>query len=470
MESEVATLDDLVAQAAWMRGLAQRLLGDRDEADDVVQDAWLSAMRFPPLRGQTLRPWFATVVRNLVRSRMRHDARRQAREELYGSSAASPDAEAQLAQRQIERRLAELVLALDEPYRQTILLHFHEGRSSADIARAEGLPEGTVRWRLKRALDELRGRLGAGDHEGKAALGVLVPIAGHRPALLPSPATLARLTLAKTKAIVALAGAVAALAVATAGVRAHRYRAQPLASAPRLHAVAPATTMAMASPRPMAASPASAALVRDPARAPVTGASDAITPARVLTGITGIVRDSRGVLAAHVPVTLRSLAGTGAADRTTMTDDDGQFSYALRTRSRFALTAELPGEPAARLELEVLAKSAQGLDAISSSPMTSASFATIDVTLAAGARRLPARRSRPETESQRWCCHHAIVIGDVVDGRACLKIDDGGLGDQGGCEVYGLKTQVACHHYTRGGFSTGDLSRTDRLDCDGNLM
>ena len=57
--------------------------------------------------------------------------------------------------------LAKTVLALVEPYRTTVLLRYFEGLSSAEIARRTGVPSATVRWRLMRALEELRGKLDA---------------------------------------------------------------------------------------------------------------------------------------------------------------------------------------------------------------------------------------------------------------------------------------------------------------------
>jgi RNA polymerase sigma-70 factor (ECF subfamily) len=498
MAHDLATLDDLLAHAAWMRGLARRLLGDGDEADDVVQDAWLSALRLPPARGHTLRPWMATVILNLVRSRARSGARTRAREQLFGSPDPAPAAEEMLVQLQTERKLAQLVLALDEPYRRTILLRFHDGQSSAEIAREEGIPEGTVRWRLKYGLDELRRRFAKDEPggEGKVALGALVPLVGPRslPPAVPVPAAatgsswLARAALLPGKAVLTAAGAAAAFAVVAAGVH-HHHHARTLAPAPRLVATAQTEKTASApvlppepaalqedpgqpapdvEPAHLAPSPPSASMAAGEPLPPVP----APTP---LTAITGIVRDSRGQAAAGVPVTLRTLVGSGAADRSTTTDQAGRFNYQLQPHSKVVLTAELQGEPAARLEIEVPAKSAISLDAEPSLGSTGASFATIDVALGPTPRRSPAGAGGkahpvPGAPLSRWCCRHAFMEGDLVYGRACLKFDDNTRSDQSGCALYGLKAQISCHHYTHGGLSTGDLSRTERLDCDGRLL
>jgi AcrR family transcriptional regulator len=74
---------------------------------------------------------------------------------------------------QTERRITELVLALDEPFRSTLLLRYYEGRTAAQIARAAEVPPGTVRWRLKTGLDRVRAELDRGEDRRWRAL--LVP-------------------------------------------------------------------------------------------------------------------------------------------------------------------------------------------------------------------------------------------------------------------------------------------------------
>jgi hypothetical protein len=171
---------------------------------------------------------------------------------------------------------------------------------------------------------------------------------------------------------------------------------------------------------------------------------------------------------------LQTLSGSGTADRTTATDETGRFSYHVQANRRFVVTAELQGEPAARLEFEVPTKSAISVDASSLFTSTASSFATIDVTLGAPTRRSVPRavKARPAAGAplSRWCCHDAFLEGDLVYGHACLRLEDNGQSQQSGCDLYGLKAQLSCHHYTRGGLSTGDLSRTNRLDCDGQLL
>jgi RNA polymerase sigma factor (sigma-70 family) len=467
-----ATVEDLLAHSDWMRDLARRLLGDRDEAEDVVQEAWVNALRLPPSRTDSLRPWIATVILNLVRSRARRDARTRARDHLLGGPDSAPAADEQLCRRQTERLLAELVLALEEPYRGTILRRFHDGCTSAEIARKEGVPEGTVRWRLKYALDELRRGFSRQEASNKkVALQALFPVAGA-PVAWPGFASAAQwlgqaTALLPGKAILTGTSTAAALAAITIGVVNAPVPPAPPAK-PRVVASVPLSTAGSAPAAPaLFASPSPAEL--PPAPAIQTSAAPAAAAA--LAAIDGVVRDSRGEPAANVPVTLRALGGSGAADRTTITDHAGRFRYEVVPNNRFVLTAELKGEPAARIEIATPKSSATAPDS-PAEDVSGSSFATINVALAVAPRKSKRfEKSRTlASPISRWCCREAFLEGDMVYGRACLRFDDTSRSEQSGCDLYGLKAQVSCHHYTQGGFSTADLSRTDRLGCDGQLL
>ena len=173
--------DDLLSHAAWVRGLAGSLVAQSSDADDVAQEAWIAALERPPGGDENLRGWFASVVRNAVRMRRRSGLRSADREALVAEERAGITAasSAELAQRiETQRLLARQVLALEEPYRTTIILRFYEGLSAAEIARRTKVPAGTVRWRLKTALDQLRGSLDE-DFGGQRAawMALVVPLA-----------------------------------------------------------------------------------------------------------------------------------------------------------------------------------------------------------------------------------------------------------------------------------------------------
>ena len=174
--SEIATL---VAETAWLTRLARSLTGDAAEADDAVQETFVAALRSPPDAERPPRPWLRRVLVNVIRMRHRGRTRQAANESIVEpDAAATPDH--LLDRARLERRITKLVLELPEPYRTTVLLRYREGISAEAIAHQQGIPAGTVRRRLKTALDRLRRELD--DREGPAVWrAALVPFVGARP-------------------------------------------------------------------------------------------------------------------------------------------------------------------------------------------------------------------------------------------------------------------------------------------------
>ncbi|MEO7735366.1 MAG: sigma-70 family RNA polymerase sigma factor [Kofleriaceae bacterium] len=182
MSSLSATLDELAAETTRLRRLARSLVRDSAAAEDLVQDAYVVAALHAPVDGRPLRPWLVRVLVNLTRMRGRSAHHRRAREHAVAELAAAPATPAELVGRlEVHRLLAGLVLELAPAAREVVLLHYVEGLSSIEIANRLGLAAGTVRWRLKQAIDELRERL---DHRepNRAWLPALAAFAGPPPA------------------------------------------------------------------------------------------------------------------------------------------------------------------------------------------------------------------------------------------------------------------------------------------------
>jgi RNA polymerase sigma factor (sigma-70 family) len=170
-------IDELLAHADWLRRLARHLVHEGgDEAADAAQDTWVAALRAPPLRDRPAEPWLAEVLRNFVRRRRRTDEARRARDERAGADehAPVPTPETLLERAQAQRLLVDLVTALDEPFRSTVLLRYFEGLSAAEIARTQNVPAGTVRWRIKEGLDRLRAALDARQRPDRRAWALLL--------------------------------------------------------------------------------------------------------------------------------------------------------------------------------------------------------------------------------------------------------------------------------------------------------
>jgi RNA polymerase sigma factor (sigma-70 family) len=230
-EPDTARIEDLLVHADWLRRLAAHLVQEND-AEDLVQDTLAAAIHAAPDTDRPIKPWLGTVLRNLVRTRWRSEKvqqRNQAGLRAAATTTASP--EELLERAQLQRKLAEAVIELDEPYRSAILLRYYESRSSADVARELGLPAGTVRWRLSEGIERLRRRLDE-RHGGnrKTWTVLLAPAAteiGARPAP-PALVTQGPLWMALgTKAKLGLSTAV--LLVVVLGLLAQRWRPGPRA-------------------------------------------------------------------------------------------------------------------------------------------------------------------------------------------------------------------------------------------------
>lgn len=85
MEPALPSSEVLAQHGGFVRALAQRLLRDQHDADDLAQDAWVRYFEAPPRGALDPRGWFATVVANLARSSHRARDRRATREGSRGA-------------------------------------------------------------------------------------------------------------------------------------------------------------------------------------------------------------------------------------------------------------------------------------------------------------------------------------------------------------------------------------------------
>ncbi|HEX7120660.1 MAG TPA: sigma-70 family RNA polymerase sigma factor [Longimicrobiales bacterium] len=149
--------------------IAYRILEHREDAEDVVQDAFLRALeRFDTLeRGRPFGPWLYRIVVNRALNvrRGRSIRRTEPIPEHASSDAAAPDGAAERAE--LLRRLAEAAEALPERQRTIVQLSELEGFTSAEVAEILGVSDGTVRWHLHRARRTLRRALAPLLEEGR---------------------------------------------------------------------------------------------------------------------------------------------------------------------------------------------------------------------------------------------------------------------------------------------------------------
>ena len=135
------------------------------EAEDAAQDAFVKAYRaLASFRtGAEPRPWLLRIVANEARNRMRSAVRRQRLElrlaEGFRQGDAAPSPEAAAVDADERRRLVSLVGDLEENDRLIIASRYFLELSGEETAAALGIPEGTVKSRLSRALGRLRERI-----------------------------------------------------------------------------------------------------------------------------------------------------------------------------------------------------------------------------------------------------------------------------------------------------------------------
>ena len=301
--AEVATL---LQQTSWVRALARSLVADAHLADDLVQDAWVTALGRPPATDRPVRGWLATVLRHRAREVRREGGRRERRELESARPEALPSAHDVVEKAALQRTLVEAVLELDEPYRTTVLLRFFEELPQREIARRMQTTTATVNSRLTRALEKLRERLSRGGGS-TAWLAALVPLL-REPAL--GPAAAFGVSAMKLGVSVVVAASVLAGVVLWRTTQAPERVERPvLALAP----AAPAALEPASAPAPIPAERLPAEVSRPevqvecgaPAEPPVASA-----PPRILRGR---VLDAGGVALPGVELALATRERAGAA-------------------------------------------------------------------------------------------------------------------------------------------------------------
>jgi RNA polymerase sigma-70 factor, ECF subfamily len=151
--------------------LVFRMLGSREEAEDVAQEAFLALHRHGHrFRGEARFSTFVyRVAANAALNRRRTLGRRRAREEALvrrqdagdDLPVAPRDPEDAASGGEIQVRVQAALQELAPDLRMAIVLYDIEGQSYADIAHALRIPEGTVKSRIHRARTALRDRLRA---------------------------------------------------------------------------------------------------------------------------------------------------------------------------------------------------------------------------------------------------------------------------------------------------------------------
>ncbi|MEJ3749581.1 RNA polymerase sigma factor [Actinomycetes bacterium KLBMP 9797] len=165
-DGDLGAYETLVARHTATAHRTAVLLGAADDADDVVQEAFVKAfLRLGRYRGESgFRTWLLAIVgnetRNLHRSRRRRDGLllRAAAREGPGPAPVDPSETAEAGDRR--RRLVAAVRRLNDRDREVVVCRYLLDLSEAETAATLALSKGTVKSRAFRALAKLRTILG----------------------------------------------------------------------------------------------------------------------------------------------------------------------------------------------------------------------------------------------------------------------------------------------------------------------
>ncbi|HZU71099.1 MAG TPA: RNA polymerase sigma factor [Ktedonobacteraceae bacterium] len=172
LEGDKEAFGEIVHQySALMLRTASMIVGDRDIAEDAVQDALIQAWQhLPSLReASALRPWLIRIVVNQCISFKRRLARSTAfvRQAL---SEQATDLAAQIADDYKGRRerdwdIARAIKKLPIKQRAVIILHYYQGMTLLEMSEALQTSENTLKKRIQAALANLRRILSAAEVE-----------------------------------------------------------------------------------------------------------------------------------------------------------------------------------------------------------------------------------------------------------------------------------------------------------------
>ena len=168
-DGDLAAFNDLVGlHQDHLFALVARLVPDRDQAADVVQEAFFSAYRhLDGFRGGSVRSWLGRIAINAAMDIQRARRRRpvQPYPELEDQSwqpPAGPEADPERSAIEAERRrvLAAAMAGITDDQRAAIILFDVEGYDYIEIAQLTGVSLGTVKSRIHRGRLALRTLLG----------------------------------------------------------------------------------------------------------------------------------------------------------------------------------------------------------------------------------------------------------------------------------------------------------------------
>lgn len=156
-EAALASLYDRYSGVVY--SVALRVLRDANAAEEILQDIfyrfWRQASSFDPTRG-TLAGWLLVMARNRAISRLRRSIPVASEEFSELKISSTWNLETAVAQKQAMAQVQGALEKLPLPQRQAMELAYFEGLTHSEIAQRTGEPLGTVKTRLRAALETLK--------------------------------------------------------------------------------------------------------------------------------------------------------------------------------------------------------------------------------------------------------------------------------------------------------------------------
>lgn len=159
-ESALAALYD--RYSGMLSSVLNRILRDSQAAEEILQDIfyqlWRSATQFDASRG-SLAGWLLVIGRNRAISRLRRHNPAGGEELLENTVVLPTNLESTIAQQQLIGKVKGVLDTLPKEQRAAIELAYFEGLTHSEIAERTGDPLGTVKTRLRSAVEALKRNL-----------------------------------------------------------------------------------------------------------------------------------------------------------------------------------------------------------------------------------------------------------------------------------------------------------------------
>lgn len=148
------------AHSAWLHAFLCRTLRlQPTDADDIVQDTWLRALRISLADLEHPRAYLSRIALNLLRDRKRRDAVRTTHRQLALVSDRNPVDPRAMTEQEAQRELELVILDLPDIVRDVFLLSRFQRMTNQDIASYLDISVKTVEWRISKAIDMCASRL-----------------------------------------------------------------------------------------------------------------------------------------------------------------------------------------------------------------------------------------------------------------------------------------------------------------------